>query len=141
LKLFENQNDLPRSTAQLAVFTMCEDIQWPAWRAWAAEVTGRPAPDVPTPGEVAQAVDALAFVHLAAPASKPALLASEDLKRLALRHPQARAKAMALYGLTVENALTGDPGLPPNLSQLLHTSTNDNCPTCRLRQRMEAEQP
>lgn len=141
VKLFADQNDLPRGTAQLAVFILLENIQWPAWRAWAAAATGKLPPEAPTPAEVAQAVDALALVRLAAPESKPAMLASEDLKRLALRNPWARAKAMGLYSLTVEDALTGDPGLPPDLKQLLHTSPNDNCPTCRLRQRMEADIP
>jgi hypothetical protein len=141
VKLFENQNDLPRTTAQLAVFIITGDIQWPAWRAWSAAEADRPVPNVPTPAEVAEAVDALALVRLAAPDWKPALLASEDLKRLALRNPRARAKAMALYGLTVENALTGDPGLPPDLNQLLHKSPNDNCPICRLRQKIDADIP
>lgn len=141
VKLFENQNDLPRATAQLAVFIIIEDIQWPAWRAWSAAAAGKQAPDSPTPAEVAQAVDALALVRLAAPDRKSAMLASEELKRLALRIPSARAKAMALYGLTVDNALTGDPGLPPDLRQLLHTSPNDNCPICRMRQKMEPDMP
>jgi hypothetical protein len=141
VKLFENQNDLPRATAQFAVFILLEDLRWPAWRVWSAEAAGKPVPNSPTPAEVAQAVDALALVRLAAPGSKPALLANEELKRLALRNPWARAKAMALYGLTVEDALTGDPGLPPDLKQLLHTSPNDNCPVCRLRQRMEPDMP
>lgn len=141
VKFFENQNDLPRATAQLAVFIIIEDIRWPAWRAWSAAAADKPVPDPPAPAEVAQAVDALALVHLAAPDRKPALLADADLKRLALRNQSARAKAMALYGLTVEDALTGDPGPPPDLKQLLHTSPNDNCPVCRLRQRMEPDMP
>jgi hypothetical protein len=141
MKLFENQNDLPRATAQLAVFILIEDIQWRAWRAWSAASAGKSVTDSPTPAEVAQAVDALALVRLAAPDRKPAMLASEDLKRLALRNPTARAKAMALYGLTVDNALTGDPGVPPDLRQLLHTSPNDNCPICRMRQKMEPDMP
>lgn len=141
VKLFEDQNDLPRATAQLAVFMLIEDIQWPAWRAWSAAAAGRPVADIPTPAEVAQAVDALALVRLASPDRKPALLVDEELKRLALRNPRARVKAMALHGLTVEDALTGEPGLPPNLKQLLHTSPNDNCPVCRLRKRMEPDMP
>ena len=141
VKLFANQNDLPRVTAQLAVFIILEDIQWPAWRAWSAAAAGKPAADAPTPVEVAQAVDALGLVRLAVPDKKPALLASEELKRLALRNPQARGKAGALYGLTVENAVTGEPALPPDLKQLLHMSANDNCPICRLRQKAGAEIP
>src|SRR5205823_362505 len=57
VKLFENQNDLPRATAQLAVFIITEDIPWPAWRAWSAAAGGKTATDAPTPAVVAQAVD------------------------------------------------------------------------------------
>lgn len=141
VKLLASQNDLPRATAQLAVFIVLEDIQWPAWRAWSASASGKPSTDTPTPAEVAQAVDSLGLVRLAMPHKTPALLASEDLKRLALRHPQARGKAGALYGLTVENAVTGEPALPPDLRQLLHMSANDNCPICRLRQQSDANMP
>ena len=141
VKLFASQNDLPRATAQLAVFIILEDIQWPVWRTWSAAAAGKPGTDAPTPAEVAQAVDALGLVRLALPEKKPALLASEELKRLALRHPQARGKAGALYGLSVENAVTGEPALPPDLKQLLHMSANDNCPICRLRQKAGADIP
>ena len=75
-------------------------------------------------------------MKLSNPAKPPALLADEALKRLALRNPWARGKAMALYGMTVDNALTGDPALPPDLNQLLHTAPNDNCPICRQRQKV-----
>ena len=141
VKLLASQSDLPRATAQLAVFIVLEDIQWPAWRAWSVATSGKPASDAPTPAEVAQAVDALGFIRLAMPDKKPALLASEELKRLALRHPQARGKAGALYGLTVENAVTGEAALPPDLKQLLHMSANDNCPICRMRQKAGPEIP
>ena len=141
VKLFASQNDLPRATAQLAVFIVLEDIEWLAWRTWCASISGKPATDTPTPAEVAQAVDALGLVRVAMPDKKPALLASEELKRLALRHPQARGKAGTLYGLSVENAVTGEPALPPDLKQLLHMSANDNCPICRLRQKAGAEIP
>jgi len=141
VKLLENQNDLPRATTQLAVFIILEDIEWVAWRAWGAAASGRPPTDPPTPTEVAQAVDALGLVRLAMPDKKPALLASEELKRLALRNPQARGKAGALYGLTLENAVTGEPALPPDLKQLLHMSPNDNCPICRQRQKADPDIP
>lgn len=141
VKLFASHNDLPRATAQLAVFIVLEDIRWPAWRAWSASASGKAATDAPTPAEVAQAVDALGIVRLAMPDKKPALLVSEELKRLALRNPQARGKAGALYGLTVENSVTGEPALAPDLRQLLHMSANDNCPTCRLRQQSDANLP
>lgn len=141
MKLLENQNDLPRATTQLAVFIILEDIEWAAWRAWAAAASGSSPTAPPTPAEVAQAVDALGLVRLALPDRKPALLASEELKRLALRNPQARGKAGALYGLTLENAVTGEPALPPDLKQLLHMAPNDNCPICRQRQKTGADIP
>jgi hypothetical protein len=135
IALFDKQNDLPRPTAQLAVFITLDDIRWPAWRkwlepAWAAEKPPKPHP---TPAEVAQAVDAVAFAKLAAPEKSPAFLADDDFKRLALRNPWARGKAMVLYGMTVEDAITGEPSLPPDLGKLLHTAPNDNCPICRQR--------
>ena len=111
---------------------------WEAWTQW-LDAT-RPKQPI-SPAEVAQAVDALALVQISNPAKAPALLADEALKRLALRNPWARGKAMALYKMSVDNALTGDPGLPPDLNQLLHTTPNDNCPICRQRQKMQPELP
>jgi hypothetical protein len=140
LPLFAKQNDLPRPTAQLAVFVAVEDMKWDAWTQWLAS-TRPPGKEKQgaTPAEVAQAVDGLAFVKLSNPAKPPALLADETLKRLALRNPWARGKAMALYGMSVENTLTGDPAQPPDLNQLLHTTPNDNCPICRQRQKMQPD--
>lgn len=140
LPLFAKQNDLPRPTAQLAVFVVLEDMKWEAWTQWlgGTRPPGKEAQPV-SPAEVAQAVDGLGLVKLSNPPKPPALLADEALKRLALRNPWARAKAMALYGMTVDNALTGDPSLPPDLNQLLHTSPNDNCPICRQRQKMQPD--
>ena len=142
LPLFAKQNDLPRPTAQLAIFIVMEDMSWEAWTQWltATRPAGKAKQPV-SPAEVAQAVDALAFVKLSNPAKPPALLADEALKRLALRNPWARGKAMTLYGLSVDNVLTGDPALPPDLNQLLHTTPNDNCPICRQRQKMQPELP
>jgi hypothetical protein len=48
---------------------------------------------------------------------------------------------MALYGMTVEDAITGDSSLPVDLGKLLHTSPNDNCPICRQRNKGPAEIP
>ncbi len=138
LPLFAKQNDLPRPTAQLAIFIVMENMGWEAWTQW-LDAT-RPKQPI-SPAEVAQAVDALAFIQLSNPAKPPALLADETLKRLALRNPWARGKAMALYKMSVDNALTGDPGLPPDLNQLLHSTPNDNCPICRQRQKMQPELP
>ena len=140
LPLFAKQNDLPRPTAQLAVFVALEDIKWEAWTQWLVSTRpqGKEAQPV-SPAEVAQAIDSLGLVRLSNPPKPPALLTDEALKRLALRNPWARAKAMALYGMTVDNALTGDPALPPDLNQLLHTSPNDNCPICRQRQKMQPD--
>ena len=143
LELFGQQNDLPRPTAQLAVFLTLEDLSWTDWKKWMEQVwqKEKPAKAHPTPAEVAQAVDAIAFVRLASPDRKLAILADEDLKRLALRNPWARGKAMALYGMTVQDAITGDSSLPPDLGKLLHTSPNDNCPICRQRAKGPAEIP
>ncbi len=140
LPLFAKQNDLPRPTAQLAVFVALEDMKWEAWTQWLASTRppGKEAQPI-SPAEVAQAIDGLGLVKLSNPPKPPALLTDETLKRLALRNPWARAKAMALYGMTVDNALTGDPALPPDLNQLLHTSPNDNCPICRQRQKMQPD--
>jgi hypothetical protein len=143
IPLFAHQPDLPRPTGQLAVFILFEDITWPDWKQWLAPKweAEKPRKSHPTPAEIAQAVDAIAFARLAAPNQKFAILADEDLKRLAVRNPWARGKAMALYGLTVEDAITGDPSLPPDLGKLLHTSPNDNCPICRQRAKPPAEIP
>ncbi len=132
LAQFDKQPDLPRATAQLAVFVILEDIKWPDWVRW-LPANPQPGKQPPTPTQVAQAVDALAFVKLAVPELKPAVLADENFKRLALRNPWARGKAMVLYGITVDDAITGDPSLPPDLGKLLHTSPNDNCAICRQR--------
>jgi hypothetical protein len=139
LEFFDKQNDLPRATGQLAIFVLLEDITWAGWQQWLAPVWAleKPAKPHPTPAEVAQAVDALAFVKLAASEKAPAFLKDEDFKRLALRNPWARGKAMVLYGLSVEDAITGDPSLPPDLGKLLHTAPNDNCPICRQRGQMQ----
>ena len=143
IALFEKQNDLPRPTAQLAVFIMLEDVKFADWQKWLAPTWAheKPPKQHPTPAEIAQAVDALAFAKLTAPERKPAMLADADLKRLSLRNPWARGKAMVLYGLTVDDAVTGDPSLPPDLGTLLHTSPNDNCPICRQRAKMQPEIP
>jgi hypothetical protein len=135
LELFGQQNDLPRPTAQLAVFVTLEDVTWADWKKWLEPVWQAEKPEKlhPTPAEVAQAVDAIAFARLASPDRKFAILGDEELKRLAVRNPWARGKAMALYGLTVEDAITGDASLPPDLGKLLHTAPNDNCPICRQR--------
>jgi hypothetical protein len=143
LELFGQQNDLPRPTAQLAIFVSLENLGWVEWKKWLEQAwrAEKPAKQHPTPAEVAQAVDGIAFARLANPDRKLSILADEELKRLALRNPWARGKAMALYGLSVEDALTGDASLPVDLSKLLHTSPNDNCPICRQRNKGPAEIP
>ena len=143
LELFAQQNDLPRPTAQLAVFLLIEDLTWTQWKKWMEQVWAaeKPPKAHPTPAEVAQAVDAIAFARLTAPDHPLAILRDEEFKRLALRNPWARGKAMALYGLSVEDAITGDSSLPVDLGKLLHTSPNDNCPICRQRNKGPAEIP
>lgn len=143
LELFGSQNDLPRPTAQLAIFVSLEDLSWTNWKKWMEPVwtVEKPPKAHPTAAEVAQAVDAIAFAKLAEPDRKFAILADDDFKRLALRNPWARGKAMALYGLSVEDAITGDSSLPVDLGKLLHTSPNDNCPICRQRAKGPADIP
>ncbi len=139
LPYFEKQNDLPRPTAQLSVFIVLEDMGWPAWKQWleAAWAAEKPPKQHPTPAEIAQAVDAIAFARLAEPEKKAAFLTDEEFKRFALRNPWARGKAMALYGLSVDDAISGEPSLPPDLGKLLHSAPNDNCPICRQRDKMQ----
>lgn len=139
LPYFEKQNDLPRPTAQLSIFITLEDMGWPGWKQWMQGVWAaeKPAKPHPTPAEVAQAVDAVAFAKLTEPEKVPAFLKDEEFKRLALRNPWARGKAMALYGLSVEDAVSGEPSLPPDLGKLLHSAPNDNCPICRQRNQMQ----
>jgi hypothetical protein len=141
LPLFASQNDLPRPTAQLAVFLVLEEMTWPQWQQWMHGAWSQAKPQGPHPNatDIAQMVDALAFAKLAAPDRKFALLADAELKLLALRTPSVRGKAMALYGLSVDDALTGEPAVPPDLSKLLHTSQNDNCPICRQRAKMSPD--
>lgn len=139
LAYFDQQNDLPRPTAQLALFMALEDLSWAGWQQWLGPVWSAENPPKahPTPVEVAQAVDAVAFVRLTEPDKKPTLLADENFKRLALHNSWARTKAMALYGITVDDAFTGDPSATPDLGKLLHTAPNDNCPICRQRAQMQ----
>ena len=141
VELLDKQNDLPRPTAQLAVLVLLEDVKWADWQQWLAPAWAREKPPKPhpTPVEVAQAVDAIALARISAPARDLAILKDDNLKRLSLRNPWARTKAMALYGLTVEDAITGVPSLPPDLGKLLHTAPNDNCPICRRREEMQKD--
>lgn len=138
LEVFQKQPDLPRETAQLAVFAVLEDIDFSKWRGWRAPAGMEPKP--PTPAEVVQAVDALTILRYAFPERSFALLADADLRHRALRNPWARSKAATLYGLT----LPGDAapaGVPPDLGSLLHTKPGDNCPICRLRTPPEQNVP
>ncbi len=141
LPLFASQNDLPRPTAQLAVFLVLEDMTSAQWQQWMSGAWSQEKPPKPHPNatDIAQIVDAIALAKLAAPDRKFALLADDELKRIALRAPSARGKAMAIYGLAVDDALTGEPAVAPDLSKLLHTSPNDNCPICRLRAKMSPD--
>ncbi len=141
LPLLATQDDLPRPTSQLAVFLVLEDMTWAQWQQWMSGAWSRETPPKthPTATDIAQIVDALALAKLAVPDRKFTLLADENLKRLALRTPSARGKAMALHGLAVDDALTGEPAAAPDISKLLHTSPNDNCPICRQRASMSPD--
>jgi hypothetical protein len=141
VELLDKQNDLPRPTGQLAVLVLLEDVSWADWQQWLGPAWTREKPPKPhpTPVEIAQAVDAIALARISTPDRALTILTDDNFKRLALRNPWARGKAMALYGLTVEDAITGVPSLPPDLGKLLHTSPNDNCPICRRRAEMQKD--
>lgn len=130
LKALADQPDAPRSTAQLAVLCLLEDVTFSRWR----QLLGDAAGSQPTPAEVTQAIDALGLLRTVAPQQTFALAADADLKLRALRNPWCRAKAMAIYGLDL-----GDDSAPPDLRQLLHTQPGDNCPICRQRTLMQKQ--
>ena len=124
LQALADQPDAPRPTAQLAVLSLLEDTTFAQWRVF----SGAAAEPSPTPAEVTQAIDALGLLRTIEPQRTFALASDAELKRLALRNPWCRAKAMAIYGLDL-----GDGAVPPDLRQLLHTQPGDNCPVCRQR--------
>jgi|GEM_PF-1267364 len=139
IALFETQPDLPRNTAQLAVFIATEDISLSRWLDWLLVPDTEKVMSRPTPTEVTQIVDALAFVKLAFTDRKPSLLLDEKLKRLTLRNPHSRTKAAALYGIVIDDVQPGDVSAAPDLKQLLHITPGDNCPICRQRQDMQKD--
>jgi hypothetical protein len=128
IKSLSDQPDTPHLIAQLAVLCVMEDTDFARWR----EFLGASANSQPTPAEVSQAIDALGLLRSIEPQRTYALARDGELKRLALRNPWCRAKAMAIYGLDVSDGTT-----PPDLRQLLHTQLGDNCPTCRQRALMQ----
>jgi hypothetical protein len=130
LKALADQPDAPRSTAQLAVLCLLEDVTFAQWRQFLGASPDAP----PTPAEVTQAIDALGLLRTIDPPRSFALASDADLKLRALRNPWCRAKAMAIYGLDL-----GDGAAPPDLRQLLHTQPGDNCPICRQRTLMQKQ--
>ncbi len=129
LRALHERPDLPRSTSQLAVLCLTENIGIADWEAFLRthkpeEKTGL------TPAEIVQAVDAIGLLREIAPDASFALARNPELKLRALRNPWCRAKAMQLYGIALPEIT---PGQAPEIGQLLHTKANDNCPVCRLR--------
>lgn len=131
------QPDAPRATTQLAVLSLLEDIGFSQWQGFllAALPNADPATH-PTPGEIVQAVDALAILREIAPGTALALAKDPELKLRALRNPWTRAKAAQLYGIALP-APDGSAVEIPTIGQLLHRIPGDNCPVCRARARMQ----
>jgi hypothetical protein len=134
LDYLAGQPDAPRTTAQIAVLCLLENLSYAQWVEFLAGPPGSaPAGEAhPTPAEVTQAVDVLGVLRQLAPQQTFALAGDSELKLRALRNPWCRVKAMQIYGLNL-----GDGAVPPDLGQLLHTKPGDNCPICRQRALME----
>ena len=134
LKYLAGQPDAPRSTAQLAIFCLLENMNYAQWlQALPKPANGSSASEThPTPAEITEAVDVLGLLRQLAPQQNFALAGDSELKLRALRNPWCRVKAMQIYGLSL-----GDGAVPPDLGQLLHTKPGDNCPICRQRALME----
>lgn len=118
------QPDLPRTTTQLIVFSILEDITFAQWQNFLA-----------TPPGVATAIDALGILRTLDPSRQSALATDAGLKVRALRDPVCRAKAMQLYGLALPADIQSGP--IPEIGQLLHRTPGDNCPICRERAKMQ----
>jgi hypothetical protein len=134
LDYLANQPDAPRTTAQIAVLCLLENLSYAQWLEFLSGPSGSaPASDPhPTPAEVTQAIDVLGLLRQLVPQQTFALASDSELKLRALRNPWCRVKAMQVYGLNL-----GDGAVPPDLGQLLHTKPGDNCPICRQRALME----
>ncbi|HEY3899340.1 MAG TPA: hypothetical protein VGM54_12035 [Chthoniobacter sp.] len=140
LDYLAGQPDAPRTTAQLAIFCLLENMNYGQWlqtlaAAPAPANSAQPAPAStthPTPADITEAVDVLGLLRHLAPQQTFAIASDSELKLRALRNPWCRVKAMQVYGLSL-----GDGAVPPDLGQLLHTKAGDNCPICRQRALME----
>ena len=128
LAYFASHNDMPRTTAQLLVLCVTEDVTFAQWRRF----LGAQSSDEPSPQEIVAAVDALGALREIHPQRTFALNSDAELKLRALRNPLARGKAMRLYGIALPDA-----PLPPELGTLLHAKPGDNCPICRQRALMQ----
>ncbi len=128
LAYLAGHNGVPRTTAQLLVRCVIDDIGFATWQhSLRLEPGAEPASE-----EIVAAVDALGILRAIQPEGRFALAADPALKLRALRNPVARRKAMQFYGIDLPEA-----PLPPELGTLLHTKPGDNCPICRQRTLMQ----
>ncbi|WP_131990083.1 hypothetical protein [Chthoniobacter flavus] len=134
LEYLASQPDAPRSTVQVAVLCLLENLNYAQWMQYLSAAPSSPPATGPhpTPAEITEAVDVLGLLRRLAPQQTFAIANDSELKLRALRNPWCRVKAMQVYGLDL-----GDGAVPPDLGQLLHTKPGDNCPICRQRALME----
>lgn len=132
LKLLASRDDVPRTTAQLAILALLENVTFAQWQHFSAV---QRSPQSPPYADLIAGIDAIGLLKETAPNGDFTLAQDNELKLRALRNPVCRAKAVQLYGLGMSDNSDAAPQGVPDLKQLLHTQPGDNCPICKMRQR------